>query len=198
MKKNGGGHKHLQIKLPKTILLPRIHVDAQPMAANTMCSDQVQKVIGFIQKAWASNGSIDEVMEKHNAQLSSHDISSMLLELQRCHDWQCTLVVLFCSPPPVSLSSFFSSQSFWYFLAVLALNCLSFCMGVQTQLFHWIKKQPWHRPNSRLYTRLIGFLGREGQVRAYIYYALLYLVDIVFLLIVLPFLRPVKNQIQKH
>jgi hypothetical protein len=98
LKKNGGGRNHLQIKLPKRILLPRIHVDAQPMAANTMCSDQVQKVIGFIQKAWASNGSIDEVMEKHNAQLSSRDISSMLLELQRCHDWQCTLVVLFCSP----------------------------------------------------------------------------------------------------
>jgi hypothetical protein len=117
LKKNGGGHNHLQIKLPKTILLPRIHVDVQPMAANTMCSDQVQKVIGFIQKAWASNGSIDEVMEKHNAQLSSRDISSMLLELQRCHDWQCTLVVLFCSPPPpVSLSSFFSSQSFGIFL----------------------------------------------------------------------------------
>ncbi|CAK9215004.1 unnamed protein product [Sphagnum jensenii] len=123
LKKNGGGRNHLQIKLPKKILLPRIHVNAQPMAANMMCSDQVQKVIGFIQKAWASTGSIDEVMEKHNAQLSSRDISSMLLELQRCHDWQCTLV-----------------------------------------LFHWIKKQPWHRPNSRLYTRLIGFLGREGQV----------------------------------
>jgi hypothetical protein len=157
LKKNGGGRNHLQIKLPKKVLLPRIHVDAQPMAANMMCSDQVQKVIGFIQKAWASNGSIDEVMEKHNTQLSNRDISSMLLELQRCHDWQCTLV-----------------------------------------LFHWIKKQPWHRPNSRLYTRLIGFLGREGQVCAYIYYALLYLVDIVFLLIVLPFLRPVKNQIKKH
>jgi hypothetical protein len=80
----------------------------------------------------------------------------------------------------------------------LALNCLSFCMGVQTQLFHWMKKQPWHRPNSRLYTRLIGFLGREGQVRAYISYALLYLVDIVFLPIVLPVLWPVRNQIQKH
>jgi hypothetical protein len=116
LKKNGGGRNHLQIKLPKKVLLPRIHVDAQPMAANMMCSDQVQKVIGFIQKAWASNGSIDEVMEKHNTQLSNRDISSMLLELQRCHDWQCTLVVLFCSPPPVSLSSFFSSQSFGIFL----------------------------------------------------------------------------------
>jgi hypothetical protein len=198
LKKNGGGHNHLQIKLPKTILLPRIHVDVQPMAANTMCSDQLQKVIGFIQKAWAGNGSIDEVMEKHNAQLSSRDISSMLLELQRCHDWQCTLVVLFCSPPTCLPLFIFLISVFWYFPAVLALNCLSFCMGVQTQLFHWMKKQPWHRPNSRLYTRLIGFLGREGQVRAYISYALLYLVDIVFLPIVLPVLWPVRNQIQKH
>eukprot|EP00850_Spirogloea_muscicola_P019729 SM000197S05472 [mRNA] locus=s197:101492:105251:- [translate_table: standard] len=31
------------------------------------------------------------------------------------------------------------------------------------ELFHWMKKQPWHVHNSRLYTSLIGFLGRERQ-----------------------------------
>ncbi|GBG80838.1 hypothetical protein CBR_g31394 [Chara braunii] len=32
------------------------------------------------------------------------------------------------------------------------------------QVFEWMKKQPWHRPNARTYTSLIGFMGREGKI----------------------------------
>ncbi|CAM6091036.1 unnamed protein product [Calypogeia fissa] len=32
------------------------------------------------------------------------------------------------------------------------------------QFFKWMKSQAWYSPNSRQYTKLIGFLGREGKL----------------------------------
>lgn len=108
--------------------VPRLltgHKEARPRFSTAVaCSPEIQSLVASLRRSWRQTHRIEDVMVNHPRALSPFDVTCVLTELQRQHDWQCTL-----------------------------------------ELFSWSKKQRWYRPNSRLYTRLIGFLGREGQVR---------------------------------
>ncbi|KAG0619548.1 hypothetical protein M758_4G147100 [Ceratodon purpureus] len=116
-----GRNQNVRAKVPKLLTG---HREARPRFSNAVaCSPEVQALVAALRRSWRQTRSIDDVLAKHPRALSPFDITCILTELQRQHDWQCTL-----------------------------------------ELFSWSKKQSWYQPNARLYTRLIGFLGREGQV----------------------------------
>ncbi|XP_024373717.1 uncharacterized protein [Physcomitrium patens] len=120
-KRISGHSKNVRAKVPRLLTS---HREARPRFSNAVaCSPEIQSLVAALRKSWRQSRSIDDVMKKHPKPLSPFDITCVLTELQRQHDWRCTL-----------------------------------------EVFSWSKKQSWYCPNSRLYTRLIGFLGREGRV----------------------------------
>lgn len=90
-------------KLPR--FLPA-HRESRPRnSKGAVCGPAVYEVVASLRRSWFQRRSVKDVMERFEKTLSPRDISCILMELQRQHDWQCTLEV-FTSPfPPVNGSN---------------------------------------------------------------------------------------------
>jgi hypothetical protein len=88
-----GHSKNVRAKVSKLLTA---HREARPRFSSAVaCSPEVQTLVAALRRSWRQNRSIDDVMAKHPRPLSPFDITCVLTELQRQHDWQCTLEVIF-------------------------------------------------------------------------------------------------------
>lgn len=88
-----GISKNAKAKVPKLLTA---HREARPRFSSAVaCSPEVQTLVAALRRSWRQTRRIDAVMAKHPRALSPFDITCVLTELQRQHDWQCTLEVIF-------------------------------------------------------------------------------------------------------
>lgn len=101
--KNSSEGKHGRSKLPR--FLPA-HRESRPRdSKGAVCSPAVYEVVESLRRSWIQHRSIKDAMETLEKTLSPRDISCILTELQRQHNWQCTLEVFISPFHPVNGSN---------------------------------------------------------------------------------------------
>lgn len=100
-KRISGHSKNVRAKVPRLLTS---HREARPRFSNAVaCSPEIQSLVAALRKSWRQSRSIDDVMKKHPKPLSPFDITCVLTELQRQHDWRCTLeVIIFLYVPSMT------------------------------------------------------------------------------------------------
>lgn len=93
-KRISGHSTNFRAKVPRLLTA---HKEARPRFSTAVaCSPEIQSLVASLRKSWRQSHSIDDVLRNHPRALSPFDITCVLTELQRQHDWQCTLEVI-CS-----------------------------------------------------------------------------------------------------
>eukprot|EP00897_Mesotaenium_endlicherianum_P005960 jgi/Mesen1/5392/ME000268S04594 len=149
------------------------------LTSATTCSTRVEAVITSLRRAWFTKRTVEEVMLEQGEPLNKRESADALIELQRRHDWRATLEVRLpsarvrlkhktlnvtrvqCQARIVARGG--SGVGDWGVGGGVDGGCLVVAAVVEFHLFGWMKRQPWFYHSAKLYTALIGFLGREGQ-----------------------------------